>query len=93
MGNWGNMVPSVWPVSARGLVLGLRLVSTTPSQPPTPLVHPNALGLLSPGVPCNYSGPHESALGYRRFFESFLLRKPVSPSLITLGYFELFSTK
>lgn len=38
MGNWGNMVPSVWPVSAGGLVLGLRLVSATPSEPPTPLV-------------------------------------------------------
>lgn len=34
MGNWGNMVPSVWPVSARGLVLGLRLVSTTPLPAP-----------------------------------------------------------
>lgn len=38
MGNWGNMVPSVWPVSARGLVLGLRLVSATPLPAPTSLV-------------------------------------------------------
>lgn len=36
MGNWGNMVPSVWPVSARGLVLGLRLVSATPLPPHIP---------------------------------------------------------
>ena len=40
MGNWGNMVPSVWPVSARGLVLGLRLVSA-------PLPHPHLSSALS----------------------------------------------
>lgn len=38
VGNWGNMVPTVWPASARELVLGLRLVSATRLPAPDPLV-------------------------------------------------------